>query len=154
MSEIKIITLWQPWASFVALGLKHYETRSWLTFYRGKLAIHAAKRPLDDEALKLTWRVEKLAGQKLNPVDFKYPLGCIVAIADLTECFPITALPASPIELAVGDWRIGLERHAWQLENICSLAEPIECPGNQGLRRIEDAALLSAIDRQIRGGRP
>jgi hypothetical protein len=36
---IKAISLWQPWASFIPQGLKHYETRSWKTSYRGKLLI-------------------------------------------------------------------------------------------------------------------
>lgn len=45
---MKALTLWQPWASLVALGVKTIETRSWSTSYRGPLAIHAAKkRPIE-----------------------------------------------------------------------------------------------------------
>jgi hypothetical protein len=44
--SIPVLTLWQPWASLVALGVKSIETRSWSTQYRGPLAIHAStKRP-------------------------------------------------------------------------------------------------------------
>lgn len=39
---MKALTLWQPWASLIALGEKRYETRSWATSYRGLLAIHAS----------------------------------------------------------------------------------------------------------------
>ncbi|MHB8318142.1 MAG: ASCH domain-containing protein [Acidimicrobiales bacterium] len=39
----KALTLYQPLASLVALGIKTIETRSWSTQYRGRLAIHAAK---------------------------------------------------------------------------------------------------------------
>lgn len=42
---MKALTLWQPWASLIALGVKTIETRGWSTNYRGPLAIHAAKRP-------------------------------------------------------------------------------------------------------------
>lgn len=43
---MKALTLHQPWASLVALGVKTIETRSWATRYRGPLAIHAgATRP-------------------------------------------------------------------------------------------------------------
>ena len=43
---MKALTLRQPWASLVALGVKTIETRSWSTEYRGPLAIHAGmKRP-------------------------------------------------------------------------------------------------------------
>lgn len=51
---IKAITLWQPWALLMALKEKEYETRSWMTTYRGPLAIHAAKNfPKDARSLCL-----------------------------------------------------------------------------------------------------
>ena len=39
---MKAITIWQPWATLLPLGVKLYETRSWATSYRGPIAIHAA----------------------------------------------------------------------------------------------------------------
>lgn len=42
---MKAISLWQPWASLIAAGVKSIETRGWPTNYRGQIAIHAAKRP-------------------------------------------------------------------------------------------------------------
>lgn len=42
MPEIRALTLHQPWASLVAWGVKHYETRPRPLSYRGPLAIHAA----------------------------------------------------------------------------------------------------------------
>lgn len=44
---MKALSLRQPWASLVALGVKTVETRSWSTSYRGPLAIHAATRHFD-----------------------------------------------------------------------------------------------------------
>ena len=41
---MKVLTLWQPWATLIALGLKRYETCSWATFCRGLLLLHAAIR--------------------------------------------------------------------------------------------------------------
>jgi hypothetical protein len=40
---IKVLTLWQPWATLIAEGVKTIETRSWRTNHRGPLAIHAAR---------------------------------------------------------------------------------------------------------------
>lgn len=40
---MKTLTICQPWATLIAIGAKHIETRSWGTRYRGPLAIHAAK---------------------------------------------------------------------------------------------------------------
>jgi hypothetical protein len=42
---MKALTLYQPWASLVALGHKTVETRKWATTYRGPLAIHAGISP-------------------------------------------------------------------------------------------------------------
>lgn len=41
---MKAITLWQPWATAMAMGVKRIETRSWFTRHRGDLLICAAKR--------------------------------------------------------------------------------------------------------------
>ena len=40
--QYKVLSLTQPWASLVAIGMKKIETRKWATSYRGKLLIHAA----------------------------------------------------------------------------------------------------------------
>jgi len=43
---MKALSLWQPWATLVAMEEKRIETRCWKTDYRGELAIHATmKRP-------------------------------------------------------------------------------------------------------------
>ena len=47
---MKAITIWQPWAEFIAAGVKHNETRSWATKYRGPIAIHAAVKPIRQPA--------------------------------------------------------------------------------------------------------
>ena len=46
---MKALSLWQPWASAIALGHKRIEPRHWTTSYRGLIAIHAAKRWTADE---------------------------------------------------------------------------------------------------------
>ena len=38
---MKALTIQQPWASVITMGVKTIETRSWSTKYRGPLAIHA-----------------------------------------------------------------------------------------------------------------
>lgn len=43
---MKAITIWQPWAEFIAAGVKHNETRSWATKYRGSIAIHITEEYL------------------------------------------------------------------------------------------------------------
>jgi activating signal cointegrator 1 len=83
---MKIITIWQPWASLIALGFKKFETRSWGTHYRGKLAIHAARRKIRRHELA------KISFDSIGCLDFSYldsidyPYGQIVAVSDLTSC--------------------------------------------------------------------
>jgi hypothetical protein len=51
---VKTITLWQPWASLVAIGVKRFETRHWSPpdSYTGEcIAIRAAARPVPRDAL-------------------------------------------------------------------------------------------------------
>ncbi|CAM9945696.1 unnamed protein product, partial [Choristocarpus tenellus] len=44
------ITLHQPWASLLVMGIKRVEGRSWGTSHRGNLWVHAAaKSPTEEE---------------------------------------------------------------------------------------------------------
>jgi activating signal cointegrator 1 len=130
------ITLWQPWASLIALGIKKFETRSWETSYRGKIFIHAAARKVDKDA------VGKISQYAEIPENSEFPLGCIVAIADLKSVRRMTLghwtigrsiciSDQTPQELASGLWFPG--RFAWQLENVQQIKPPIFVKGKQKL---------------------
>jgi hypothetical protein len=41
---MKALTIKNPWAMFILIGLKDVENRSWKTDYRGKLLIHSSKQ--------------------------------------------------------------------------------------------------------------
>ncbi|MEZ2231536.1 ASCH domain-containing protein [Microcoleus sp.] len=117
------ITLHQPWASLIAAGKKHYETRSWPTNYRGPIAIHAGKKLEQDQSL---------LGLLEVPLS-SIPLGAIVAIAELTDCILMTKefiLKQSSFEQYLGCWEEG--RYAWKLENVRAIG-PIPATGKQGL---------------------
>lgn len=117
---MKAITIWQPWAEFIAAGVKHNETRSWATKYRGPIAIHAAVKPIR--------QVVPLLSEKA----FGY--GEIIATAELVACHLITEEYLSTLpdtEKALGDYSLG--RYAWELRNIKELPEPIKAKGQQGL---------------------
>lgn len=121
---MKALTIWQPYAQAFALGLKKYETRSWPTKHRGKIAIHASVKPLSAELKSLS--------EKYNIKDLLF--GQVIIIADLTDCILITEdfiKAQSQTEIDFGDWRIG--RYAWKLENIRPLTKPQKISGKQGL---------------------
>lgn len=98
MTEIPVLTLRQPWATLVALGVKTIETRSWRTNHRGPLAIHAgAQRPPHCltlgrwQSLNQADGVTRLYGPPmydLGPATIE-PFGAIVATCNVIDVVPI-----------------------------------------------------------------
>lgn len=155
---MKAITLWQPWASLIACGVKKYETRSRATNYRGPIAIHAAKKNPHDIMVSLPFIVQKTMFDCLyeafgieGGAIAMMSVGCVVATAELVGCWPIMACTStygtgygyvgieadggiiiSPYsdEYLFGDWTPG--RYAWELANVQMLPEPIPAKGMQG----------------------
>ena len=152
---MKAITIWQPWASLIAIGTKRFETRSWATSYRGPIAIHAALRPaheLDRQTSEAIARAFKdyTAIEDLPSYIAGLPHGAIVATADLVDCHPIRRnseddaiyirdsermfeywLSPTDSEYLFGNWLPG--RYAWELANMQMLDAPIPAKGQQGL---------------------
>lgn len=140
---MKALTLYQPWASLVALCEKKIETRSWYTSYRGTLAIHAAKKPFDTDPY-LDRELYLFADALGLPDIFSFdalPYGAVIATCNLVDCLYIgkthlhcyarvVPLPSGN-ELAFGDYTEG--RFAWVLNDVRPLPEPIPAKGRQGL---------------------
>lgn len=144
---MKCISLWQPWASAIAVGAKRIETRSWPTAYRGPLLIHASKT---QAPAAIFHEVCQFAGMRSNSGESCcLPLGAIIAVAELVDCRQISqynspsytgpllirggcmALKPDARELALGDYNPG--RYGWVLANVRALPTPIPYRGRQGL---------------------
>jgi hypothetical protein len=110
---MKALSLWQPWASAIAVGAKRVETRSWATAYRGPLAIHAAKRLVKDDLLHYhcswSWTgalwplgFGMIPGlpkeQRDAPPESKLPFGAVVAVCDLLDCRPTASFSLAELE--------------------------------------------------------
>ncbi len=96
MSEMKVLTLHQPWASLVALGVKTIETRSWSTKYRGPLAIHAGLSKAGATQCSECWD----AIYAENSREVELPLGALVATCTLVDVAPI----GGPFSFRTGIW--------------------------------------------------
>jgi hypothetical protein len=116
----KALTLYQPWASLVAVGAKTIETRPWSTSYRGELWIHAGKRRmnLDDGSLKLWWQYrEKLESQLDSRHWETLPYGQVIARAQLMTIVPTSQCSRpSYFEIGYGDlpdrgWDMAIPEH-------------------------------------------
>lgn len=115
------ISLWQPWASFIAIGVKPYETRHWRAPDRcvgRRIAIHAAKRRIDKDDLEWWHLVSKS--------DALPPLGAFVCTALLAAVVPATRVPFDEF----GDYGEG--RFAWHLMDVELIDPAIPAIGRQG----------------------
>lgn len=109
---MKAITIWQPWASLLAIGEKQFETRSWATTYRGPIAIHSASMNVsrvlkkcfpcgawdyhpDHQAMEAFKKSLAIAFEDYAKIEDiigyleELPLGSVVATANLIGCHKI-----------------------------------------------------------------
>lgn len=114
---MRALTLHQPWASLVAVGVKTIETRGWSTTYRGPLLIHAAKTmpPYSKQYVKGTtlrhdnehsggawWlglqgpHAKKAIASGVRATGFagtwEVPLGAVMAVCTLADVVPIDGM--------------------------------------------------------------
>jgi activating signal cointegrator 1 len=138
---MKCISLWQPWASLVAIGAKRIETRSWLTSYRGPLAIHAAKY-YSMETAKFAATEPCHSALRATGLQWGHlPRGGIIAVCNLLDVVKINGehvplLSPAPHERDFGDWGPG--RFAWMLNDILSLKQMIPLRAHQKLFNLDN----------------
>ena len=147
------ITLHQPWATLIALGIKTVETRSWPAPERllGQvIAIHAGKRMVRQPGDRIERELRDRVGQdRIRTI----PTGAVVATATLagmarvgyvdpmtghavhdgrTEVGCTAGTRGTPID-PWGDFSSG--RWLWFLVDVEALPEPIPAVGRQSLWR-------------------
>lgn len=135
---IKALTLYQPYAEFVVIGEKLYETRPWGTKYRGTLGIHAGlHKPKQGDPERRYYEDLLLSSNKLALPVFLDDLvfGAMIGTAELVDCIKMDAEFCRNLEDtregAIGWFEPG--RYAWELRNPVKFAEPLHMPGKQGL---------------------
>jgi hypothetical protein len=122
------LSLWQPWASLVAVGGE-------------RIAIHAAKRRND------LWLLDVPPFNEYGLDRETLPLGCIVATAVLVKCSKMDERMVAevrgrrPHEHAFGLWMPG--RWAWILRDV-EPVDPVPTVGRQGLFNVPAPEALAA----------
>ena len=101
---MKALSIKQPWANLIASGEKTIETRTWATAYRGELALCSSASP-------------RIA-----------PAGCVVAVATLIDCRPMTRADeaAAQCQSEPGRW-------SWVLSAVRVLPRPVPVKGRLGV---------------------
>ena len=126
------LSLWQPWADLISMGLKTIETRTWSTTYRGPLLICAAKTNNQEvkeaislyqsEGSDLPWETPPLGP------DYTPRRGVAVALVDLVDCRRMVYEDRRQAVFA-GD---PTGRWGWVLDNVRPL-DPFPIKGQRGL---------------------
>jgi hypothetical protein len=131
---MRTLSLWQPWASLVALGKKKYETRDWPMQFTGRLAIHAAKHPFNPKEYDAAWLREfyhELAADEIDLGHLKY--GYVVCVVDV----PAPSVRTEEIRDGLGakERMYGNytdNRFATRLANVRALSPALPFKGKQG----------------------
>lgn len=132
--RIRCLSLWQPWASFMALGLKSIETRSWSGEKAGLrggelLVVHASVRRLTREDRE-EW-ADLLDGLGLTPETLPY--GQVLSVHRYQGSEPTERLsPALGLqEVQMGNYKPG--RFGWRMPRLLQLEQPLSLKGMQGV---------------------
>jgi activating signal cointegrator 1 len=137
---MKCLSIWDPWATLIAIGAKGYETRSWSppdALLGQRIAIHASRARqglallATDRAFGIAvWDAFRAAGITVRD---PFAPGCIIATAELALVIDTDGMigrEVLPTEKRFGDWSPG--RKAWRLVDVRK-TWPIPLRGMQGL---------------------
>lgn len=135
---MKVISIWQPWASLIVHGFKSIETRSWMaprSLLKETIGIAATKiiRPEQRIAAQDEQFAKFYALTGLPPLD-ELPQGAVLGTAVLNSCDLITEEDLEDIteeEQAFGWFTPG--RYAWRLRYPRAFDYPRQAKGAQGV---------------------
>ena len=114
---MKVISIKEPFATFIKDGYKKIETRSWKTNYRGELFIHVSGKNIAKEFLTNEYVVSLT-----NELNMNY--GNIICRGNLVDCVYmdedfLKLMKKNEKEFNLGLYELG--RYAWIFEDV----EPI-----------------------------
>lgn len=125
---MKVLSIKEPFASLIKNNIKHIETRSWKTNYRGELYIHASLTRLTkfDDRLEL---LDLIRDMDIN-------CGYIICKCKLVDCVYmdedfISKVKKNKREYICGHYDVG--RYAWILDDVKVLDKPIKVKGKLGI---------------------
>ena len=129
------LSVMQPWATLIVLGVKRIETRPWRTSFRGRLAVHASSRlphDFDDLCRREPFRSVLLRAPWTRP-----PRGVLLGTVEVRDCVHVEDLDTiSAEERSLGDYAPG--RWAWLLADPQPLPWLIPFRGRLGVFEIGD----------------
>lgn len=148
---MKVISLWQPWASLAVMGYKKIETRGYNTKHRGPLLIHAAAKKfkpvpgMEDLMSHMVW-----CGffDKIKHMPYGAIIGCVNVVSTKPTPDPFDGkllldnwiYELTEQEFAFGNYSPG--RFGWLLSDPLQFKDPIPAKGMQGFWKPDEATEL------------
>jgi hypothetical protein len=123
---MKALSFRQPWAELILQGRKTLDLRTYLTHYRGPLAIHASKTIEREACLRYGLDPGQLA------------TGGVVGVVELIEVIPLAKVEYErrrAEHLTARPFEMGL--YGWILRNPQPLPEIVPIPGRMRLFNVE-----------------
>lgn len=123
---MKALSIKQPWAQLIALGIKPIENRTWPTKFRGRVYIHSSQKPVPFNGMEngMNFTQDQLRDVfKLCPVkDGRYP--------DIMNKYPISAIigEVDIVDCVLGHESIWAEHKAIVNRKIAGYIQEIEVP--------------------------
>jgi hypothetical protein len=144
---VRALTLWQPWAAYIAIGAKPVENRTWKPAgdWTGTLLIHAglsfARWPEAGEIEPGSLGRAALADVGPAARENALTHGAIVAVARMTG---VHRGDRCSVWAEPGAWH-------WRLDHVTAI-EPVRCRGQRGLWT-PHADLADAVRARLAGAR-
>ena len=139
---MRVLTIWEPWASLIALGVKRVENRGWSTAYRGPLLIHAGKRwkrAEVEETLAELVELGMLTEQQVpSLVSLQANLGKVIARTEIVGCRAVGVDDPDPWAMAGG--------FALELGEVIRLV-PFDLKGMQGMFSLDPRMSSKIVPR-------
>jgi hypothetical protein len=146
MPEYHALTIWQPWATLIAIGAKPYEFRGWAApraYWNKRIAIHAGARPVKtNEIVDLLYRLQR--GGTETGLDPEKAIPLLERVMHAPKMLPTshvvaTAVLGKPLDpeeararFAPDSDRSDHHAFAWPLTDIRPREPPQEARGAQG----------------------
>jgi len=161
---VKALSLWQPWATLVAIGAKTLETRGWPSSYGGPLAIHAGATHKGDyllarDAFSRAVGLLQAAGLSGDPADL--PRGGVVAVCVAAPSTQVDrdgrwiycgGRSVSSADLMFGDFSLG--RHVIPLSQVRPLPAILPYRGGQRWFYVPDELIARAMIAPSQSSQP